>query len=150
MGRAKRKMPSTLPQFLNVDLEVETRVNPELLVSALAKSTVLLASFKRRNIHVIRLELRRSPKTATAAIRAFVRLVQRLPPTARKAWRTARRRDFDAGFELGTQRRVLAFSIPPEVVQQASAIGGRVVFTIYPAPSGPRGKPRSLPDVRLE
>ena len=117
---------------------------------ALAKNTVLLASFESRRYHVVTFELLDSPKSATAALRAFVRLVRRLPPAARKVWRTARRRDFDAGFELGTQTRVLVLSIPPEVVQEASAIGGRIVFTIYPPSSGSRAKPRSLPDIRLQ
>ena len=125
-------MASQPPRFLNVDLEVESRRNPEPLVAALGSSTVVLASFRRRGYHVVTFELAGSPKSAAAAMRSFVKLVRRLPPAARSIWRASRRLDFDAGFELPAGRQVVALRVPPEVAQQVAAVGGRIVFTLYP------------------
>jgi hypothetical protein len=126
-------MPSQALRFLNVDLEIESRRSPTPLVAALERSTVVLASFRRRGYHVVTLELVRSPNSAAAAMRSFVRLVRQLPPTARSIWRASRRRDFDAGFELLAGRHVVSLQVPPEVAQQVATVGGRIVFTLYPA-----------------
>ena len=119
------------PDFVNVDLEVETRRSIDPLVEALSPSTVLLARFRRGPRYVARFELGVEPQNPDQGIRVFGRLVRRLPVRARKLWNAAIRRDFDVGIRASVQRGGGDLALSRATVEEVARLRSRIVITIY-------------------
>src|SRR6267142_2076624 len=60
-------MATVRPDFINVDLSVASRANLEPLVGALARHTLLLASYRLRGRHHVRFELNRQTRSRESA-----------------------------------------------------------------------------------
>src|SRR5262249_16438490 len=121
--------------FLNVDLDVYAKSSLSPLVEALGSKVVILHVGKERLRHVAHLELARSPSNAAAGIRAFVALVERLPPPARRHWNAAQSRCFNVGVQAGLNPHCQEFSLDAATLKAATRVGATIVFTVY-APMG--------------
>ena len=126
-------MPSIAPRFLNVDVEVESRADLDPLVAAMARGALAIGRYRRSGRHCVRFELNTSPRSPDHGIRAFSTLLERLPPPARRLWRTARRRDFDIGVQGSRRSDPAIIGLCRETVQLAAKLGGRIVITVYAA-----------------
>jgi len=72
------------------------------------------------------------PKTADQAVRALVRLVARLPPTARRCWNRAAARTFDIGIQAGLAPFCFDdVRLKPRTIQAIARIGGQLQITVY-------------------
>jgi hypothetical protein len=83
--------------FLNVDLHIRSRRSLEPLLSEWRKLTRIPDSKPPHKPHWILVNLPSQPKTAEGAIRAFLRLVNKLSKPGRRAWNEANSRVFDIG-----------------------------------------------------
>jgi len=119
-----------LYRFANVDLDVASRADLAPLVSALAPRAFQLSTFRRRGLNVATFELTRQPRNADSGIRAFVSVIQSLPPAARAVWKGATTRDFNVGVEAAARAQV--FTVLAETVVLAGRVGASISFTVYP------------------
>lgn len=119
-------------RFSNVDLDVASRTDLAPLIAALEPEAFCLdgRSVRRRGMFFARFELSRQPKNPDAGIRAFVSLVESLPPRVRAVWNGATQRDFNVGVESAS--RAQEFTVLAETVMSAGRVGSRISFTVYP------------------
>jgi hypothetical protein len=124
-------------QFLNVDLDLHTRTNPVLLVTAMAPRAHALHVLKRRRGWFTTLELARAPSTPEATIRSFIRLIDKLPARARREWKQATRRSFNIGIEAASAAYVSGLSA--RTMKALARLGAGVEITVYPPERGEYG-----------
>ena len=119
-----------LYRFANVDLDVASRADLTPLITAFAPRAFHLSAFRHRGLNVAIFELSREPRNPDAGIRAFVSLIESLPPAARAVWRRATKRDFNVGVEAAERGQV--FTVLAETVVLAGRVGASISFTVYP------------------
>lgn len=124
-------MASARPEFLNVDLEIESRRRLEPLIEALQRGAMVINERREGSCYIAVLELLAQPAGPNEAIRRFARLIERLPAPARRIWDASRRRDFDIGIELGAGRNASAIELSAQTVRLVASFGGRIVLTCY-------------------
>ena len=119
-------------QFLNVDLDIESRSRSGLarLITAMGSSVVILNHEGRRAT----LELAKQPPSANHAIRSFVKLVQRLSVNERSEWNQCRRRVLSIGLQAGSSPHQLVSPITADTLQQLVSISGALEITLYAPP----------------
>jgi hypothetical protein len=127
-------------QFLNVDLEIQSRSNLRPLVDAL-ESKVIVHYVGLENRHYkARLMLKEShrkshgtkhQRIAEAIIRGFCKLIRELPPHARGLWDSAWTRDFDVGIESGKPGSFYWFELTPAALRVTAELNAKVSVTIY-------------------
>ena len=132
-------MATVAPRFLNVDVEVVSTGDLEPLAAAMARGACQLAYYRRGGRHHVRFELDTSPRSADQGIRAFAKLLNRLPPKARRLWNAARRRDFDIGIQAPRHSGSAILELSREAVQLVGKLRGRILFTVSAA--GGKGSP---------
>ena len=88
--------------FLNVDLELRATKELTELVKAFEPGATALNCMPLDDAYLANLELDTQPTEAEAAIRSFLKLIERLPPRARELWNTASSRDFSIGVGAGS------------------------------------------------
>ena len=134
--RADTNDRGPLYRFSNVDLDVAPRADLALLIEALEPRAFCLdgSSFRRRGVNFATFELSRQPRNPDAGIRAFVSLIESLPPRARTLWNGGTKRDFNVGVEAADRSQ--QFTVLAETVRLAGRVGGSITFSVYPV--GPR------------
>jgi hypothetical protein len=128
---AARWRPGGMPRqfFVNVDLDVESAVDPAPLVRALEPSAY---SLERPAGHAsFELNVSVAPTSPEPLIREFIRLVRNMPPDARAVWDGASRRVFDVGFQSRRQpfSETHAFSV--NTLAEVAEVGAEIAFTTY-------------------
>jgi hypothetical protein len=124
-----RKMTTFPAEFLNVDLDIKSKVGLGMLVEAW-DSQALLRLDKMGRRHWLRMMLSRGPESPTEAIRRFAKLVRELPTRARAVW-TQATTEFDIGIQAGFDHHSGEWVLEPEVLQTAADLGARLRFTVY-------------------
>ena len=117
--------------FLNVDLRVYSKSDLQPLIDAMGDKIKRLYVGRERRMFKAQLELAAQPKSPESAVRGYCKLIQELPPAARKLWDTARTREFDIGIEAPAATKFYWFSIAPTVIKASSEINAFIVVTIY-------------------
>jgi hypothetical protein len=79
-------VPDPITAFLNVDLHLKSVETFDAVCDALGRAVMVLHRDKVGRNHWLVLELSRSPKTPTEAIRRFAGLGARLRGRAKAAW----------------------------------------------------------------
>lgn len=136
------KLPST--HYLNVDLDVLSPTPLDGLATDMGpKAFVLYVGVHGRH-HGAHFELASSHMgmSADKTIRGLVRLVQALPPSARKLWEQASTREFNIGIEAGFLPHGFEVRLKPETVESIVGIGGSLAITVYAPELGRDGRPR--------
>ena len=128
--------------FLNVDLDIYSRLSLQPLVSALGKKVFVLHAGREKRTYCAHLELTRITKNADATIRAFCALIESLPTAERELWNMAKVRDFNIGVQAEARPHSHETALAVETVKAASEVGARIVFTVY-APEG-HGRRRAV------
>jgi formiminotetrahydrofolate cyclodeaminase len=118
--------------FLNVDLDIRSASSLAPLVAALSKKVFVLSEGRHKRTYSARLELARQTKTADATIRAFCVLIRGLPPAHRRAWNSAKVREFSIGIRAGTNPRAFYDTLEATTVNGASELNARISVTVYP------------------
>jgi len=76
-------------------------------------------------------ELGRSLHSADNAIRGLARLIDGLPPPARRLWDGATLRDFAVGIDAGNIPFSFTSAIKPSTVVTISSLGAQISYVIY-------------------
>jgi hypothetical protein len=123
------------PQYANVDLELASRRSLAPLVEAWEELATKMRDDWRGGVHFVSFEVSvrrvRNPGP-NATIRAFVRLVEALPPRLRALWDGAHRRAFDVGVEMGSGPFVPVVDLSRDTIRRVAEVGGSIVSTVYP------------------
>ena len=123
--------------FLNVDLDIYSNRDLHPLVKRLGRKVIVLHLGRERGQFSAHLEQNIvRGRTADSAIRAFCRLIEKLPPAERVLWNTAAVRSFSIGIQAGARPNPRDFTIRPKTVQAVSAVGADIVITIYAPENG--------------
>ena len=117
--------------FLNVDLDIYSRKNLDALVAAFGQRVVVLFAGKNRRTYEAHLEISAAAKNPDRVIRAFVRLIQALPPSARRDWNAATHREFSIGIQAGAQPNAQDFLIDAATIALAAKVNAAISITIY-------------------
>ena len=125
--------------FLNVDLDIWAGYDLAPLVEAFGShvSDMFTGTAEvpgEEGSFQTHLELaieEREPWSPDAAIQAFVRLIDDLPPAARRLWDEANLRNFDIGIQGGVTPRAFQFSLRPDTLAAASRLKANVALTVY-------------------
>jgi hypothetical protein len=123
--------PPEPTHFLNVDLEIGSRGKLDVLAASLSPRLIELYRGKIGQLDRAHYEISAMTPTADVTIRALVRVLQKLPPAARRVWNSARVRDFNIGIQAGATPRSAELAIEPKTLQAITALGGRIVITVY-------------------
>ena len=134
-----------LPEFLNVDLELESNESLDRIAQEFGDRVHVLHNGPLQDIpYLLALEVYAGDDhDPESIIEAFCDLIERLSPKAKTSWRKCTARRFDLGIESGTgvARRfsALCLSLSPETLKRISALSAEVVITVYP-PRPPEAK----------
>ena len=122
-------------QFLNVDLELESKQDISLLVADLKKSAVVLHYDKDEYRQLARIESKEDVTSPDKAINHLCELIESCSRNALKQWLSCSRRTFDIGFESGTSPKCFNQALSADTLLRISAIGAGIEITIYPLSS---------------
>lgn len=131
-----------MTHFLNVDLDIYSRVDLQPLVNALGKKVSALYVGRDGSSYCAHLEIAKITKTVDSTIRALCGLIQALPTAERHLWNAARVRSFSVGIQAGRQPNPCDFAIGAKTVKTVSELSAQIVLTLYPcAPIRKRENP---------
>ncbi|MCQ8879879.1 hypothetical protein NQT69_17925 [Pseudoalteromonas shioyasakiensis] len=123
-------------QFLNVDLELESKQDISALVADLKKIATVLHYDQDEYRQLARIEARaEATTTPDKAINHLCELIESCSRNALKQWLSCSRRTFDIGFESGTSPKCFNQALQADTLLRISAIGAGVEITIYPIES---------------
>jgi len=120
------------PQFENVDVHVRSPQDLSALAAALQKKVHVLHSGRVGRMFHLRFQLRGMSPSPAVGARRIGRLVDRLPPPARRLWDDARTRELDFGFSSGLSQ-TKEWVLPPDSVALAVGMNAQIRITVYPA-----------------
>lgn len=120
-------------EFLNVDLDIESRFSLDPLLSELGDRVHVLHSESKPNKHFVVMEICRLWKVPSPdkTIAALCDVVESISPNARKIWKQARRKIFNVGLDIDSKASHLCISISDRSLHRIADLGGSVAFTCY-------------------
>ena len=120
-------------KYLNVDLDIYSRVPLKELVASMGREVLVLYVGGERQKYEAHLELASSlmDMTADRTIIGLTRLVKRLPPRYRKVWDSAKSREFNIGIEAGLEPRSFEVRLDRRTVDAVTEVGGTLAVTVY-------------------
>ena len=127
-----------LPEFLNVDLELESKESLDLIAQAFGDKVHVLHNGPLQDIpYLLALEVYAGDDhDPESIIEAFCDLIDDLPAKAKASWRKCTARRFDIGIESGTgvakRFGALCLSLSPQTLKRVSALSAEAVITVYP------------------
>jgi hypothetical protein len=122
--------------FLNVDVDVRSRDDLGPLMEALGSKVIRLHDGRRGRLYWKRFTLAGGPKSLVDAVRRLCRLLDGLPPGAKKLWSDASIREFDIGIQAGERPDSAEWVLDTSVLEDVAKAGARIRVTVY-SPAGP-------------
>jgi hypothetical protein len=117
------------PVFRNVDLEIESDTKLNALAAALSKKLVVLYAGPAKKGHLLNLECFRSHRSPEATIHDLCSVVERLSAEGKRLWATARRKEFDIGFnDRPTGAR---FTLRNDTIRRVAGLNATLAVTFY-------------------
>jgi len=116
--------------FLNIDLDLESDNNIELLVEELGTGCTIMHSGIVEGVHHASFET--GELKIENIIQEYAKLVDGLSFSAKEMWDSCKKKSFNFGFESGTQPRSFYVGLSEGAVSSIFKLGGRIDFTIYP------------------
>ncbi len=139
-----------LPEFLNVDLELESNTSLDAIAQAFGDRVHVLHNGPHGDIpYLLALEVYAGDDNdPESIIEAFCDLIEDLSPKGRAIWKKCTLRRFDIGIESGTgiekKFGALCLRLSPEILARMSAMKADVVITVYPPrPPDPEEAPKA-------
>lgn len=135
--------------FITVDLDVFSKTRLRALAEALGDSVIVLHEGRWGSRYSAHFELSNSWNlTADQEIQAFIRLLQTIPPSARRLWDRAQSRVFNIGVQAGLTPHAYELRVGPTTLAAVAALHGTIVLTTYapgsrPLPTPTRPSPRA-------
>ncbi|MEW6367270.1 MAG: hypothetical protein AB1714_21780 [Acidobacteriota bacterium] len=140
----------TQTRFLNVDVDVLSKVSLEPLLAALGSKILPLYVGREGRYYSAHFELAASSdEDVDKVTRRLAGLIAGLRGAARKLWKEARTRGFNVGIQGGINPRMQEIAIEEDTVNLVARVGGRIVVTTYAAEiaTAPRGRAQSARDA---
>lgn len=122
-------------QFLNVDLELESKQDISLLVNDLREKAIILHYDQDSYRHLARIEADIEQTSPDATINHLCELIESCSKGALKQWLTCSKRTFDIGFTSGNAPKCFNQALCADTLLRISAIGAGIELTIYPLES---------------
>ncbi|MEC8324516.1 MAG: hypothetical protein VX100_00100 [Pseudomonadota bacterium] len=119
-------------QFLNVDLEIESKQDIAQLVSDLGKSAMILHYDKDETRQLARIEANIDVTSPDSAINHLCELIESCSRNALKQWLSCTKRTFDIGFQSGKKPKCFNQALHADTLLRISAIGAGIEITLYP------------------
>lgn len=120
------------PEFLNVDLEIESISPLHLLETELGKRVSVMFSDRINGCYFLSMEITAPHKTFDGTIHGFCALIERLSPQGKRLWNAARTKTFDIGFAVRlSSHRANRFAISPKTFRRVNKLGAIIAFTLY-------------------
>jgi hypothetical protein len=139
-----------LPEFLNVDLELESNTSLDAIAQAFGDKVHVLHNGPHGNIpYLLAIEVYAGDDNdPESIIEAFCDLIEDLSPKMMAIWKKCTLRRFDIGIESGkgAPKRfgALCLSLSPSILKRMSALAAEVVITVYPPrPPEPKVAPKA-------
>ncbi len=139
-----------LPEFLNVDLELESNQSLELIAKEFGDKVHILHNGPLPDVpNLLAVEVYAGDdQDPDSIINAFCDLIEDLSPKAKAVWKKAAARRFDIGIESGTSEskryKALCLSLSPATLKRVTALSAEVLITVY-APEIVSAKPVKTP-----
>ena len=127
-----------LPEFLNVDLELESKESLDLIAQEFGDKVHVLHNGPLQDIpYLLAVEVYAGDdRDPESIIEAFYDLIEALPAKAKASWRKCAARRFDIGIESGAgvakRYGALCLSLSPQTLKRVAALSAEVVITVYP------------------
>ena len=128
-----------LPEFLNVDLEIESSESLDVIAQVFGDRVHVLHNGPYQEMeYLLALEIYAgNDDDPESIIAAFCDLIEGLSGKAKKAWLKAKSRRFDLGIESGTavskeRFRPLCLDLSASILKRVAALDGEIVITVYP------------------
>lgn len=124
-----------VPDFLNVDLDIESTSDLTVLKAELGRNVVDLGPGPvKPGCFPLRLEIVPQYDTPDDTICAFCALLEGLSPKAKRAWQSAHKKEFDVGHDVAQGQHASQFSLRTETLKRLSALGATLGITFYSLP----------------
>lgn len=120
-------------QFLNIDLDIESSTDISPIVQEWEGRVSVHRHEKIDEAYFGSFET--SYSGINEIVEEYVTLIEGLSQSSRNIWDNANKRDFDFGYESGTEPNNFHSRIESESIGKLAMVGGSVVVTIYPLPS---------------
>ena len=139
-----------LPEFLNVDLELESNESLDGIAQVFGDRVHVLHNGPLQAIpYLLAVEIYAGDDhDPESIIEAFCDLIEALPPKSKAGWRKCTARRFDIGIEsgAGVAKRfgALCLSLSPRTLKRVAALSAEAVITVYPPlPVEKKTKPKA-------
>lgn len=120
-------------RYLNVDLDIVSKVEPTKLLKALGERVCVLYSGKTRGGWFTCLEQSRYYRTPEKALAGWMRLLEKLPAAAKRELKSSKVITFDAGFDVAAGSNFHRLALGEEELRALAKWGARHVVTLYEA-----------------
>ena len=130
IARVWAKRPA---HFLNVDLDVYSPRRLDVLAQAMEKCgthTLHCGRFHKGGYRAS-FEVNPCQRDADQTIKALGRAIARLPAPARRAFDSAKRRDFSIGIQSAKEPHAFEVPVSTESLAIVTALGGQLSVTVY-------------------
>ena len=127
-----------MTRFLNVDLELVTRMELSPLLARFAASMLVLRDSVDDGLRTVWLELAGgNPPDAEDAIAQFVTIIQSLPGELRRLWDACDDRCFNVGIQGDAAPYATVFSLTRASLAAVADLGARLDITVYGSENAP-------------
>jgi len=133
-------------RFLNVDLDVRSDRSLRSLTEDLALRGMfnLRPSDEQAGEQFACYELDGHASTAQQTLVAMLSILEAMSPDARETWDAATAREFNLGYDCGTEPWAYNDGVGPDVIRRVAELGGALRITLYPEQSS-LAKPPNAP-----
>ena len=118
--------------FLNVDLDIESKVNLMPIIENLEQEVIVLHHDQSKGYHRCSFELSTYISNPDDIISYFCHLIENCPENVRKIWNQCCVRTFDIGYESGNKPRAFSSKLQASTIQKVARVGASIIVTIYP------------------
>jgi hypothetical protein len=126
-----RVTPVKGPIFRNVDLDIESRQSLTSIAAELGAKIDVCYCGPYLGRHLLAFEIAGLPKGPDGTIHALCSLIERLSSGGRHLWKSARRKEFDIGYDVRSSEQSLRFTIRANTLQRVSNLGATLAVTLY-------------------
>lgn len=120
-------------RYLNVDLDIVSKVEPAKLLKALGGRVCVLYSGKTRGQWLTCLEQSRYYRTPGKALAGWIRLLEKMPAAAKRELKNSKMKTFDAGFDVAAGSKCHRLALGEDELRALAKWGARHVVTLYEA-----------------
>ena len=120
------------PDFLNVDLDIESKSPLLALAREFGDRVSVMFSGRMKGRHCLYVEAAGADSSQDVTLNALCALVEGLTASGRRVWDAADKREFDLGYETRlSSESANRFRICPVTLRRVAGLGATVAVTIY-------------------